>query len=122
MATTVKLTFLGDLMCQPQQIRAVKWSGRTFDAVFSDVKHLWARSDFVLGNLQTLVAPDESCQLFVKSVVRRDGVSVVKPVAVLEGEMTDSRERERLAMENEPVVNCFRGTGETVEVAEEYTL
>ncbi len=57
MATTVKLTFLGDLMCQPQQIRAVKRSGRTFDAVFSDVKHLWARSDFVLGNLETPVAP-----------------------------------------------------------------
>ncbi len=58
----------------------------------------------------------------VKSVVRRDGVAVVMPVTLLKEELTDSRERERLAMENEAVVNCFRGTGTTVEMAEEYTL
>lgn len=58
----------------------------------------------------------------VKSVVRKDGVAVVMPVAGIYAKLDDVREREQLAMENEAVVNCFRGGNANVDVADEYEI
>ena len=49
----VKITFLGDLMCQMQQIDAVRKAKCGYDAVFNDVSDLWMDSDFVVANLET---------------------------------------------------------------------
>ena len=43
-----------------------------------------------------------------------------RPVPTLLGQLADPEERERLAMENEAVVNQFRGTRGAVEVAAMY--
>ena len=43
----VKLTFIGDLMCQLQQISAVRKAGCGYDVVFDGVKDLWS----VIGDL-----------------------------------------------------------------------
>lgn len=51
----VTLTFLGDLMCQMQQISAMRKSGGDWNRIFRDVAHLWADSDYVVGNLETPV-------------------------------------------------------------------
>ena len=51
----VRITFLGDLMCQMQQIWAVEKSGCGYNVVFDKVKELWAESDLVVANLETPV-------------------------------------------------------------------
>lgn len=56
MARLVKLTFLGDLLCQREQITAVAKAKCGYDVVFEGVKHLWKDSDYVVGNLETPVA------------------------------------------------------------------
>ena len=56
MKECVQITFLGDLMCQMQQIRAVKKAACGYAAVFDKVKHIWSDSDFVVANLETPVA------------------------------------------------------------------
>lgn len=53
---TVRITFVGDLMCQMQQIWAVKKAACGYDVVFDRVKYLWKDSDYVVGNLETPVA------------------------------------------------------------------
>ena len=53
---TVKLTFLGDLMCLAPQVTAMRRTGSSFDDIFVRVKHLWADSDYVMANLETPVA------------------------------------------------------------------
>ena len=53
---TVKLTFLGDLMCLAPQVAAIRRSGSSYDDVFMRVKHFWADSDYVMANLETPVA------------------------------------------------------------------
>lgn len=58
----------------------------------------------------------------IKSVVRKDGVSIVVPVADLYAKTDDVRDRERLEMENEAVVNCFRGCNASVDIAAEYDI
>lgn len=51
----ITITFLGDLMCQMQQIWAVKETGCGYGDIFESVKHIWADSDFVVANLETPV-------------------------------------------------------------------
>lgn len=52
----IQLTFLGDMLCEREQIAAI-WRRRTrYDVIFDQVKHLWADSDYVIGNLETPVA------------------------------------------------------------------
>lgn len=53
MVREIRLTFLGDLMCQMQQISAVRKAGCGYDAVFNGVSGLWAGSDYVVANLET---------------------------------------------------------------------
>ena len=55
MSNTVRITFIGDLMCQMQQIWAVRKVACGYDVVFRRVKHLWKDSDYVVGNLETPV-------------------------------------------------------------------
>ena len=56
MGKVIKLTFLGDMLCQREQIVAVEKAKCGYDVVFDQVKHLWADSDYVVGNLETPVA------------------------------------------------------------------
>ncbi len=53
---TIKLTFLGDLMCLAPQVAAIRRSGSSYDDIFAKVKHLWTDSDYVMANLETPVA------------------------------------------------------------------
>ena len=53
---TIKLTFLGDLMCLEPQVVAMRRSGSSYDDIFARVKHIWADSDYVMANLETPVA------------------------------------------------------------------
>ena len=52
----IKLTFLGDIMCQREQISAVRRRKTRYDVIFDQVKHLWCDSDYVIGNLETPIA------------------------------------------------------------------
>lgn len=56
MSKVIKLTFLGDMLCQREQIAAVRKAKCGYDVIFDQVKHLWADSDYVVGNLETPVA------------------------------------------------------------------
>ena len=56
MGKVIKLTFLGDMLCQREQIAAVKKAKCGYDVVFDQVKHLWSDSDYVVGNLETPIA------------------------------------------------------------------
>lgn len=56
MGKVIKLTFLGDMLCQREQIAAVKKVKCGYDVVFDPVKHLWSDSDYVVGNLETPIA------------------------------------------------------------------
>ena len=58
----------------------------------------------------------------VKSVTGEDGCTRVRPVADWYAEARTARERERLWMENEAVVNRFRGTCGEVVPGEEYAI
>ena len=53
-----KITFFGDIMCEPPVLKGGKRpSGKyDFDPVFDDVKNLFAESDYVVGNLETPLA------------------------------------------------------------------
>lgn len=52
----IKLTFIGDIMCQREQIAAIQRCRTRYDVIFDQVKHLWVDSDYVVGNLETPVA------------------------------------------------------------------
>ena len=56
MDNVIRLSFLGDVMCLQEQILAIKKSGKKYDVIFDQVKHLWAESDYVVANLETPVA------------------------------------------------------------------
>lgn len=59
--TRIKLTFVGDIMCESDQITAHK-SGEdnyNFDEVFSGVRHYFDESDYVTANLETPIAGKE---------------------------------------------------------------
>jgi poly-gamma-glutamate synthesis protein (capsule biosynthesis protein) len=57
---TIKLTFIGDIMCQKEQNEAAwKRHGRfSYDETFTHVAHLFTDSDYVIGNLETPVASE----------------------------------------------------------------
>lgn len=53
----IKLTFIGDIMCEPLLLKSSKTNiGYDFQQTFSYVKTLFANSDFVIGNLETPIA------------------------------------------------------------------
>ena len=56
----VKVTFLGDVMCQGPMLKAYSTGEGTYDfsEVFAGVKGLLAESDYVFANLETPIAPD----------------------------------------------------------------
>ena len=57
---TAKITFVGDLMCQGGLLEQYRTSsGYDFSDVFRDLKPLFAASDYVVGNLETPIAPDD---------------------------------------------------------------
>ena len=56
MGKMIKLTFLGDMLCQREQIAAVEKAKCGYDVVFDQVKHLWSGSDYIVGNLETPIA------------------------------------------------------------------
>ncbi len=58
----VKLTFLGDIMCEPRLLKAAGTAGGRygFSAVFQNVRELLDGSDYVIGNLETPLAGREA--------------------------------------------------------------
>ena len=56
----VKVTFLGDVMCQGPMLKAYSTGDGKYDfsEVFAGVKGLLAESDYVFANLETPIAPD----------------------------------------------------------------
>lgn len=53
----IKITFIGDLMCQLPQIQASRREvGYDFGAVFNKVSFLFQHSNYVIGNLETPIA------------------------------------------------------------------
>ena len=59
MAGLIKVTFLGDILCERPQIAAVDRVRCGYGVVFEQVKHLWADSDYVVANLETPLAGHE---------------------------------------------------------------
>ncbi|MBE6712232.1 MAG: CapA family protein [Ruminococcaceae bacterium] len=56
----MKLTVIGDIMCEPSIMDAGKLSDGTYsyDFVFENAKRIWDNSDFVVGNLEFPLAED----------------------------------------------------------------
>lgn len=59
MNQAIKLTFVGDMLCQQQQLKKLDREGVGYDTVFEKVKPLFHDSDYVIGNLETPVAPSQ---------------------------------------------------------------
>ena len=59
-AETAKVTFVGDVMCQGPMLDAYRTEkGFDFTPIFRDVRGLFETSDYVIGNLETPIAPDD---------------------------------------------------------------
>jgi len=58
----MKLTFLGDIMCEPPVLKAAKRKNGTYDfrGVFAPCKKLLRESDYVIANLETPLAGKEA--------------------------------------------------------------
>ncbi len=58
----MKITFLGDIMCEPPVLKAAKRRGGTYDfsGVFAPSKALLGEADYVIGNLETPLAGKEA--------------------------------------------------------------
>ncbi|MBK6959461.1 MAG: CapA family protein [Nitrosomonas sp.] len=58
MKNEIKLTFVGDIMCQSEQNAAVwaRHNAYIYDEVFTAVAGLFKESDYVIGNLETPIA------------------------------------------------------------------
>ena len=58
----VKISILGDIMCEPLMLGAARQKGGSYDfsPVFSRVKTLLGESDYVIGNLETPLAGEEA--------------------------------------------------------------
>ena len=55
MEKRVRITFIGDIMCEkPLQKAYDKYGAGVFDDVFSQTKELFGRSDYTVGNLETV--------------------------------------------------------------------
>ena len=57
----LKLTFVGDLICQKEQLAALSNKGGDWDEIFSNVKGIFQGSDYVFGNLETPIAGPDLC-------------------------------------------------------------
>jgi len=57
-----KITFLGDIMCEPRLLRAARVGRDEYDfsAAFSNVRRLLSEADCVVGNLETPLAGKEA--------------------------------------------------------------
>ena len=57
----MRITFYGDVMCEPTVLKGAK-KGKTydFDYVFDGVRDFMAKSDFIIGNLETPMAGEEA--------------------------------------------------------------
>lgn len=58
----IKISFLGDIMCEEPFLRAAKRNDDTydFDRAFEGIRKICAESDFVVGNLETPLAGAEN--------------------------------------------------------------
>lgn len=58
----MKITFLGDIMCEPPIVRASRKKDGTYDfnGVFAQVKDLLAEADYVIANLETPLAGEQA--------------------------------------------------------------
>lgn len=55
-----KITIVGDIMCEPLLLKASRKNGSyNFDGVFENVKEMFGKSDFVIGNLENPLAGKE---------------------------------------------------------------
>lgn len=55
--TEVKITFIGDIMCELPLLKASRTkNGYNFYGVFSHTQELFRKSDYVVGNLETVFA------------------------------------------------------------------
>lgn len=55
MGKTIRITFVGDIMCEkPLQQAYATYGAEVFYRLFSQTKNLFAESDFVVGNLETV--------------------------------------------------------------------
>lgn len=55
MEKSIRITFVGDIMCEkPLQKAYEKYGAEVFDRVFSRTRTLFSRSDYVVGNLETV--------------------------------------------------------------------
>lgn len=52
----VRISFVGDLMCDPYQLKLIQKSSHTFDEIFSDIGDAFKNADYVVGNLETPIA------------------------------------------------------------------
>lgn len=52
----IKLTFIGDIMCQREQNVALARNGLSYEDSFKKVARLFKESDYVIGNLETPIA------------------------------------------------------------------
>ncbi len=55
----VKLTFVGDMLCQNPQLEMMRRNGENYDSVFCNIAKYFKESDYVIGNLETAVAPSQ---------------------------------------------------------------
>lgn len=61
MSDVVKLSFIGDIMCEkPMQLYAEKHGFSSFEKIFSNTEKRFNESDFVIGNLETVFGGYES--------------------------------------------------------------
>jgi poly-gamma-glutamate synthesis protein (capsule biosynthesis protein) len=61
MKNFVRLTFIGDIMCQKEQSLAALARHGTYryDEAFAPIRHLFVKSDYVIGNLETPLASEK---------------------------------------------------------------
>lgn len=69
MNTNIKLTFVGDIMCQKEQSQAAwnRHGSYKYDDTFSNIKNIFNESDYTIGNLETPVASESllyTCNTF----------------------------------------------------------
>lgn len=58
---TLKITFTGDIMCEMPLLKGAKITKAdyNFDYVFSGTKSLFSKSDYIVGNLETICADEK---------------------------------------------------------------
>ena len=58
----MKITVVGDIMCEPPILHAAKKPDGTYDfsPMYEKVKPLFSKSDYVIGNMETVLAGEEA--------------------------------------------------------------